>query len=207
MADYDMRRYDLYYPSIKQYISLLAEFKVRLTNINSSTISLQTRKAKAFQVLYDKVSPLEGEELQKWKDKLEIVFKQKKTKAKKTEQDQVDLSDYKVGEDVIYYTNYRYKNGDRTDLENKIPVKCMIKKINKCSITLAKYDCEIDDSEVDEAFRTQGVGRIKFKWTNDLRPNDISVVRKVSEITRRCDCEGYFQSQCKESHYSIDFGI
>jgi hypothetical protein len=198
MADYDMSQY-VNYPSIKQYINLLAEFKVRLTNMNSNKIMLNIRKAKAFEVLFKEVSKLEGEELQKWKDKLEIVFKQQKIKAKKTEQDQVDFSGYNVGEDVIYHT-YPITNYPR------IPVKCMIKKINKCSITLAKYNCDIDNSELDEAKKTQGVGRIKFKWTNEVRLNDIVIVRNVSNITRRCDDEVLFQSYSKESHYTIDFG-
>ena len=207
MADYDMSQYDAKYPSINQYINLLAEFNIRLTNMNSNKIMLQTRKTNAFEALSQEVSKLEGEELQKWKDKLEIVFKPEKAKAKKAEQLQVDLSGYHEGEDVIYFTNYRHKYGEWGEMvSHEIPVKCMITKINKSSITLSKFNCEIDDSEIDEAIRRQGEGRIKFKWTDSIRLYDTVVVRKLSDITRRCDDEEYFQSHCKESHYYEDYG-
>jgi hypothetical protein len=203
MADYDMSQYDANYPSINQYINLLAEFNIRLTNMNSNKIMLQTRKTNAFEALSQEVSKLEGEELQKWKDKLEIVFKPDKAKAKKAEQ----LQGYNEGEDVIYYTNYRHKYGEWGEMvSHEIPVKCMIIKINKSSITLAKFNCEIDYSEIDEAIRRQGAGRIKFKWTDSIRLYDTVVVRKLSDITRRCDNERYFQSHCKESHYYVDYG-
>ena len=201
MTDYDMTRYDADDLTINQYISLLAELNVRLTNIKSNKILLEKRKKKAFEVLSEKIKALEGEELEKWKDKVENVFNPKKVKK---EQNQVDFSDYKVGEIVFYYTNYKYKSGERMDVK-RIKVKCMIKKINKCSITLAKYNCDIDFSEFELAFRTQGFGRIKFKWTDELRHNDIAVVKNVSKLIRRGDDMFEIYSEQSESEL-VDFG-
>ena len=201
MTDYDMTRYDADDLTINQYISLLAELNVRLTNIKSNKILLEKRKKKAFEVLSEKIKALEGEELEKWKDKVENVFNPKKVKK---EQNQVDFSDYKVGEIVFYYTNYKYKSGERMDVK-RIKVKCMIKKINKCSITLAKYNCDIDFSEFEVAFSTQGFGRIKFKWTDELRHNDIAVVKNVSKLIRRGDDMFEIYSEQSESEL-VDFG-
>ena len=195
MTDYDMSGYDEMKPSINQYVNLLAEFNKRLTNIKNNKIPIETRKQKAFELLLKEVVKLDGEELQKWKDKLENVFNPKKAE-KKVE---AHLTGYQIGEDVIYYT--KYKAGDR---EYELNVKCMIKKINKCSITLAKYKCNIDFTDTIRALKEQTHGDIKFEWTDELRDKDNVVVKVVKNLIRSDDI--LYKHYIKTTNYSVDYG-
>lgn len=201
MTDYDMTAYDEMKPTINQYVNLLAEFNKRLVNIKNNSIPIETRKKKAFEIVLKEVVKLDGEELQKWKDKLENVFNPKKTeKVKNGLKVEKDFTGYEVGKDVIYYTNY--KVGDR---EYRVDVKCMIKKINKCSITLAKYKCNMDTTDADRALREQTHGHIKFVWTDELRDKDNVVVRDLTKIIKSGDT--LYDDKIKATSYSIDYGM
>ena len=179
MTDYDMSVYDVMKPTINQYINLLAELNKRLVNIKNNHIPIETRKKKAFELVLKEVVKLDGEELQKWKDKLENVFNPKKAeKVKNDLKVEADFTGYEIGEDVIYYT--KYKVGDN---EYKVQVKCMIKKINKCSITLQKYKCNMDFTDANTALKEQTYGNIKFEWTNELRDKDNVVVRDIKPVS------------------------
>jgi len=191
-----MSGYDEMKPSINMYVNLLADLNKRLTNIKNNNIPIETRKKKAFELILKEVNKLDGEELQKWKDILENVFNPKKAEKVKVE---ADFTGYEIGEDVIYYT--KYKVGDT---EYKIAVKCMIKKINKCSITLAKYNCNMDLTDANRAFREQTRGKIKFEWTDELRDKDNVVVKDVKQIIRRDDI--LYQDMIKATYYSVDCG-
>ena len=201
MTDYDMSVYDEMKPTINQYVNLLAEFNKRLVNIKNNHIAIETRKKKAFELVLKEVVKLDGEELQKWKDKLENVFNPKKAeKVKNDLKVEADFTDYKINEDVIYYT--KYKVGDN---EYKVQVKCMIKKINKCSITLQKYKCNMDFTDDKRALMEQTHGAIKFEWTNELRDKDNVVVRDVKQIVRSDDI--LYQDKIKATYYSVDYGM
>ncbi len=204
MTNYDMSVYDFMKPSINQYVSLLAEFNKGLTNMNTSRIPIETRKEKAFERLLKEVEKLDGDELQKWKDKLENVFNLKK--AEKAEKVEKDLTDYKIGEDVIFYTKYKVEEPWTSigESEYKVEVKCMIKKINKCSITLQKYKCNVDYTDERRAFIEQTHGDIKFEWTNELRDKDIVVVKNVTQLMR--SDHSLYQKYIKVTYYNIDFG-
>ena len=191
-----MSGYDEMKPSINMYVNLLADLNKRLANIKNSNIPIETRKKKAFELILKEVNKLDGEELQKWKDILENVFNPKKAEKVKVE---ADFTGYEIGEDVIYYT--KYKVGDT---EYKIAVKCMIKKINKCSITLAKYNCNMDLTDANRALREQTHGKIKFEWTDELRDKDNVVVKDVKQIIRRDDI--LYQDMIKATYYSVDCG-
>lgn len=201
MTDYDMSGYDAMKPTIDQYVNLLAKFNKKLVNIKNTHIPIETRKSKAFEIILKEMSKLDGEELQRWKNKLENVFNPKKAeKVKNDLKVEIDLTGYKIGEDVIYYT--KYKVGDR---EYKVQVKCMIKKINKCSITLAKYKCNMDFTDGDRALREQTHGAIKFEWTNELRDKDSVVVRNVEQLIRSDN--SLYQDKIKETYYGVDYGM
>ena len=191
-----MSGYDEMKPSINMYVNLLADLNKRLANIKNSNIPIETRKKKAFEFILKEVNKLDDEELQKWKDILENVFNPKKAEKVKVE---ADFTGYEIGEDVIYYT--KYKVGDT---EYKIAVKCMIKKINKCSITLAKYNCNMDLTDANRALREQTHGKIKFEWTDELRDKDNVVVKDVKQIIRRDDI--LYQDMIKATYYSVDCG-
>ena len=193
MTDF-MSGYDEMKPSINMYVNLLADLNKRLANIKNSNIPIETRKKKAFEFILKEVNKLDDEELQKWKDILENVFNPKKVEKVKVE---ADFTGYEIGEDVIYYT--KYKVGDT---EYKIAVKCMIKKINKCSITLAKYNCNMDFTDANRALREQTHGKIKFEWTDELRDKDNVVVKDVKQIIRRDDI--LYQDMIKATYYSVD---
>ena len=201
MTDYDMSVYDEMKPTINQYVNLLAEFNKRLVNIKNNHIAIETRKKKAFELVLKEVVKLDGEELQKWKDKLENVFNPKKAeKVKNDLKVEADFTDYEINEDVIYYT--KYKVGDK---EYKVQVKCMIKKINKCSITLQKYKCNMDFTDDKRALMEQTHGAIKFEWTNELRDKDNVVVRDVKQIVRSDDI--LYQDKIKATYYRVDYGM
>lgn len=201
MTDYDMSVYDEMKPTINQYVNLLAEFNKRLVNIKNNKIPIETRKKKAFELLLKEVVRLDGEELQRWKDKLENVFNPKKAeKVKNDLKVEADFTGYEIGEDVIYYT--KYSVGDR---EYKVEVKCMIKKINKCSITLAKYNCNMDFTDANTALKEQIHGKIKFEWTDELRDKDNVVVKDVKQIVRSDDI--LYQDKIKATYYYVDYGM
>ena len=196
-----MSVYDEMKPTINQYVNLLAEFNKRLVNIKNNHIAIETRKKKAFELVLKEVVKLDGEELQKWKDKLENVFNPKKAeKVKNDLKVEADFTDYEINEDVIYYT--KYKVGDK---EYKVQVKCMIKKINKCSITLQKYKCNMDFTDDKRALMEQTHGAIKFEWSDELRDKDNVVVRDVKQIVRSDDI--LYQDKIKATYYSVDYGM
>ena len=200
MTDYDMSVYDEMKPSINQYINLLAEFNKRLVNIKNNHIPIDTRKKKAFELILKEVVKLDGEELQKWKDKLENVFNPKKAeKVKNDLKVEVDFTGYEINEDVIYYTKYNVGNK-----EYKVYVKCMIKKINKYSITLQKYKCNIDYDDDNRALKEQTHGVIKFEWTDELRDKDNVVVKDVKHIIRSDDI--LYKDKIKATYVSVDYG-
>lgn len=201
MTDYDMSGYDAMKPTIDQYVNLLAKFNKKLVNIKNTHIPIETRKSKAFELILKEMSKLDGEELQRWKDKLENVFNPKKAeKVKNDLKVETDLTGYKIGEDVIYYT--KYKVGDR---EYKVQVKCCIMKINKCSITLQKYKCNLDFTDDVRALREQTHGAIKFEWTNELRDKDNVVVRDVKQLIMSDN--SLYQDKIKATYYGVDYGM
>ena len=196
-----MSVYDEMKPTINQYVNLLAEFNKRLVNIKNNHIAIETRKKKAFELVLKEVVKLDGEELQKWKDKLENVFNPKKAeKVKNDLKVEADFTDYEINEDVIYYT--KYKVGDK---EYKVQVKCMIKKINKCSITLQKYKCNMDFTDDKRALMEQTHGAIKFEWSDELRDKDNVVVKDVKRIVRSDDI--LYQDMIKATYYRVDYGM
>ena len=199
MTDYYMSDYDEMKPTINQYVSLLAEFNKRLVNIKNNRILIETRKKKAFELVLKEVVKLDGEELQKWKDKLENVFNPKKAeKVKNDLKVAVDFTGYEIGEDVIYYTTYKVGNK-----EYKVQVKCAIKKINKCSITLQKYKCNMDYTDANRALKEQTYGNIKFEWTNELRDKDNVVVKDVKSIRRSDNI--IYKDMIKATYVMVNF--
>jgi len=202
MTGIDMSVYDAMKPSINQYINLLKEFGLRLTNLKSHKIMLETRKTKAFEVLSEKIKELEGEEqVQKWKDKLENVFPKKNTHT------QAEFIGYNVGDVVICFTDYSQivKDGYKyymSDYFDDIYVKCKIQKINKDSITLVKYKCVIDYSDHFNAMRNKTVGEIKLEWTTLGKQTED--VKDLSKITRKCDDLEKYKRYCKGCSYRVD---
>ena len=80
----------------------------------------------------------------------------------------------------------------------------MIKKINKCSITLAKYKCNIDFTDTIRALKEQTHGDIKFEWTDELRDKDNVVVKVVKNLIRSDDI--LYKHYIKTTNYSVDYG-
>lgn len=190
-----MSGYDEMKPSINMYVNLLADLNKRLTN----TIPIETRKKKAFELILKEVNKLDGEELQKWKDKMQSVFNPQKAEKVEKVENEADFTGYEIGEDVIYYTKYNV--GDR---EYKVDVKCRIKKINKCSITLAKYKCNVDFTDERRALREQTLGKINFEWTDELRDKDIVIVKNVKQIKRKDYI--LYEDMIKSTYYCVDYG-
>ena len=130
MTDYDMSVYDEMKPSINQYINLLAEFNKRLVNIKNNKIPIETRKKKAFELVLKEVVKLDGEELQKWKDKLENVFNPKKAEKVK--------NNLKVEAD---FTGKVFTIGEKEFIDNDFdPRTFSIQKITKCYIFWTELD-------------------------------------------------------------------
>ena len=163
--------------------------KGRLHNLSSAEFFRDFRGAASGRVIFVD-----------WKDKLENVFNPKKAeKVKNDLKVEADFTGYEIGEDVIYYTKYKVE-----DKEYKVQVKCMIKKINKCSITLAKYKCNMDFTDADTALKEQTYGNIIFEWTNELRDKDNVVVKDVKQLIRSDDI--LYQDKIKATYVRVDFG-
>jgi len=196
---FDCSSYDLNKPSIKDYIDMLSHFNKRLKNINSSQFLLQKRKKVAFEIVMKQVSKLDYDKIELWKNEFEYLFlpKQKQEKQKKVEK---DLSGFKVGDIVIVQTDYK------TDLEiyNDIQVKCRIKKINKCSVTLTKYVANIDDKSIRIALQQQSFGRVYFNWTDELLVDDNIVIKNTDRLITKDDV--LFKSFVKQTNKLYDFG-
>jgi len=205
MTDYDMTNYDENKISINQYVNLLAEFNKKLVNIKNNHIPIETRKRKAFELLLKEVIKLDGDELETWKDRLENIFNPK-VKAEKVKNDlrvEKDLSDFKLGEIVLIYTKYKVDS-----IDYDIYVKCKIDKINKCSIRLQKYKCDLNFDDYNNGIREQTFGKLYFNWTDELetdksKQNFINI-KNVDKICRS-DWDLY-NSYIKQTYHITDFG-
>jgi len=190
--------------TIKQYIDLLAEMNLKLVNIKNNQIPIQDRKSKAYHLLITEIAKLDGAGLETCQKKLETKINENRPK-KVTNNllAHVDSNSFKIGEIVVYFTKYRVG-----DTDYKIYVKCKVKKINKCSVVLTKYSCDIDFTDVKKAIQEQTIGKLKFIWTDTLRDNDVVLVKKTTDIIRRGSSENYlYENYINETHYRIDFNV
>jgi len=200
-----MSKYDEMLPSINVYIELLARLNKQITNIKNSKISLETRKKKSFEILLKAILKLEGDELQEWIDILENTFNPKEQeKEPKKEKEPMNFDGYNIGDDVIYYTNYKVVGWSDEPREWTINVKCRIVKLNKSSITLQKYESDIDFTNGKRALREQTHGRIYFNWTDKLLKEKV-VVKNLKNIMRKIDEPLIYDDYIKQTDYYMDF--
>ena len=84
-------------------------------------------------------------------------------------------------------------------------VKCKIVKLNKCSITLQKYQSEIDISDDKRALQEQTLGKLYFVWTDNLLTEKV-VVKDLTKIMRKIDDPLLYDDYIKRYEYGVDFG-
>jgi len=190
---------------LNKYITLLGEMGYKLKNVKNPNIPLIKRKKAIYELINEKIDELDDDDDKKdnFKNKFEELFKPK-VKAEKVKNNlkvEKDLSRFNNGEVVLIYTKYYID-----DKFYDVYVKCKIHKINKCSITLQKYKCNVDFDEYNKSYREQTFGKLYFNWTDELeqsKQNFINV-KDVDKIMRT-DWDLY-DTYVKQTYYSIDFG-
>jgi DNA-binding transcriptional MerR regulator len=199
--------------SLTQYIDFLGDMGYRLKNIKNSNISLTERKKAIYETICEKIEKLDSDKKTDLKNKFDELFevKPKQKQIKKVESDsdsdsdseeENDLSSFTVGEVVLVYNKYHVK-----ERSYNIYVKCKVHKINKCSVTLQKYKCNVDFTDFDKGFREQTFGKLYFNWTDELeeatKQNFINI-RDLSKIKR----EGWsvYKNYVKQQYHSSYFG-
>ena len=192
-------------PPLKQYIELLARLNIQITDIKNSKISLDRKKLLACDTLLEAVAKLDRDDdelIDEWDDILENLFYPKKQPKK--EKEPMNFDGYNIGDDVIYYTNKVVKwSGYET--EWRLLVKCRIVKINKCSITLQKYESDVDFTDGKRAFQEQTHGKIYFNWADKLLTEKV-VVKNFTKIMREVDEPILYKHYMKQTDYLVDFG-
>ena len=113
----------------------------------------------------------------------------------------VDSTSFYKGEIVVYFTKYRVGNKDY-----KIYVKCKVIRLNKCSVTLNKFSCNIDYTDVKKAIEEQTLGRLKFIWTDTLRDKDFVNVKKPEDIIKN-GSSNLYEDNVNETYHTIDFSV
>ena len=193
-------------PPLKQYIELLARLNIQITDIKNSKISLDRKKLLACDTLLEAVAKLDRDDdelIDEWDDILENLFYPKKQPKK--EKEPMNFDGYNIGDDVLYYTNKVVKwSGYET--ECRLLVKCKIVKHNKCSVTLQKYQSEIDVSDDKRALREQTLGKVYFDWTDKLL-NEKVVVKDLTKIMRKIDEPLLYDSYIKRYEYGVDYEV
>ena len=194
-------------PPLKQYIELLARLNIQITDIKNSKISLDRKKLLACDTLLEAVAKLDRDDdelIDEWDDILENLFYPKKQPKK--EKEPMNFDGYNIGDDVIYYTNYtNYKIVWWGAAKHEMNVKCRIVKINKCSITLQKYESDVDFTDGKRAFQEQTHGKIYFNWTDKLSKEKV-VVKNFTKIMREVDEPILYKHYMKQTDYLVDFG-
>lgn len=191
--------------SLNKYITLLGEMGYKLKNVKNPYIPLAKRKKAIYELIIEKIDELDELDDKKddFKNKFEELFKPK-VKAKKVKNDlkvEKDLSRFNIGEIVLVETKHKVN-----DIEYDIYVKCKIYKINKCSITLQKYKCNVDFNEYHKNYREQTFGKLYFNWTDELEQSKQNFIN-VKDIDKimKTDWDLY-DTYVKQTYYSIDFG-
>ena len=194
-------------PPLKQYIELLARLNIQITDIKNSKISLDRKKLLACDTLLEAVAKLDRDDdelIDEWDDILENLFYPKKQPKK--EKEPMNFDGYNIGDDVIYYTNYtNYKIVWWGAAKHEMNVKCRIVKINKCSITLQKYESDVDFTDGKRAFQEQTHGKIYFNWADKLLTEKV-VVKNFTKIMREVDEPILYKHYMKQTDYLVDFG-
>ena len=194
-------------PPLKQYIELLARLNIQITDIKNSKISLDRKKLLACDTLLEAVAKLDRDDdelIDEWDDILENLFYPKKQPKK--EKEPMNFDGYNIGDDVIYYTNYtNYKIVWWGAAKHEMNVKCRIVKLNKCSITLQKYESDVDFTDGKRAFQEQTHGKIYFNWTDKLSKEKV-VVKNFTKIMREVDEPILYKHYMKQTDYLVDFG-
>ena len=194
-------------PPLKQYIELLARLNIQITDIKNSKISLDRKKLLACDTLLEAVAKLDRDDdelIDEWDDILENLFYPKKQPKK--EKEPMNFDGYNIGDDVIYYTNYtNYKIVWWGAAKHEMNVKCRIVKLNKCSITLQKYESDVDFTDGKRAFQEQTHGKIYFNWTDKLLKEKV-VVKNFTKIMREVDEPILYKHYMKQTDYLVDFG-
>ena len=193
-------------PPLKQYIELLARLNIQITDIKNSKISLDRKKLLACDTLLEAVAKLDRDDdelIDEWDDILENLFYPKKQPKK--EKEPMNFDGYNIGDDVIYYTNYtNYKIVWWGAAKHEMNVKCRIVKLNKCSITLQKYESEIDISDDKRALREQTLGKLYIAWTDNLLTEKV-VVKDLTKIMRKIDDPLLYDDYIKRYEYGVDY--
>lgn len=191
--------------SLNKYITLLGEMGYKLKNVKNPNIPLAKRKKAIYELIIEKIDELDELDDKKddFKNKFEELFKPK-VKAEKVKNDlkvEKDLSRFNIGEIVLVETKHKVN-----DIEYDIYVKCKIYKINKCSITLQKYKCNVDFNEYHKNYREQTFGKLYFNWTDELEQSKQNFIN-VKDIDKimKTDWDLY-DTYVKQTYYSIDFG-
>ena len=182
--------------------SHFAEQGKRLTNLSKATVYDLKEIIEKYDIDYDEKAIISANDELKVKQKnFKNIYNNTEILVTKEVKEDKDLSDYKVGEVVIYYTKYQVNGRD-----TNINVKCKIVKINKQSLTLQHYDCDIDESDVNRALREQTYGVRIFKWHSWHSPiNKKCVCKNVEKLIRKGDC--LYNDYVKQTTTSVDFGF
>ena len=201
--------------SLTQYIDFLGDMGYRLKNIKNSNIELTKRKKAIYETICEKIEKLDPDEKTDIKNKFDELFepkqKQKQKQIKKVKNDsdsdtdsdeEDDLSDFNVGEVVLVYNKYYAKK-----YSYNIFVKCRVHKINKCSITLQKYKCNVDFTDYDKGFSERTFGKLYFNWTDELEEATKENFINIKDL-RKIKRAGWslYENYIEQSKYSTYFG-
>ena len=122
----------------------------------------------------------------------------------KRERTPPNFSGLNIGDDVLYRAYYR-PHGYSKLHTYYIDIKCRIMKINKWSMILEQYDCEIDMTDIELAIKEKRFGKMYFNWTNQLLGERLTIKTEPHSKHRMCPIEDWYELYLSQSISLIDF--
>jgi len=122
----------------------------------------------------------------------------------KRERTPPNFSGLNIGDDVLYRTHYRPRGFSQLHTY-WIDIKCRIIKINKWSMIIEQYDCEIDMTDIELAIEEKRVGEMYFNWTDKLLGERLTIKSRPNARHRLCPIEEWYELYLNQSISLVDF--
>jgi hypothetical protein len=122
----------------------------------------------------------------------------------KRERTPPNFSDLNIGDDVLYRAYYRPRGYSKLHTYY-IDIKCRIIKINKWSMILEQYDCEIDMTDIELAIEEKRTGEMYFNWTDKLLGERLTIKTRPQAKSRSMSVENWYELYMTQSISEIDF--